>query len=259
MIDSHAHLYMDEIYQNLDEKLRFAKLAGVSHIMTIGTDFGTMPTNIAIAEKYDNLFCSIGVHPLHSQEPRDLNKLIEWSKKEKVVAIGEVGLDYHYEEGNPREDQKTLLRDMLSLEKQTDLPYVFHSRECFEDIFDVIAEYDIKSAVFHCYTDSMENAKKVLDLGYYISFSGVVTFKKSDELREIAKYVPEDRFLIETDSPYLAPVPHRGKINEPAYVSLVAECVANLRGKTVDEISEITNRNFFELFPKAKLLVEKQK
>lgn len=256
MIDSHAHLYYDEIYQNLDDKLKFARLAGVSHILTVGTDFATMPTNIEITEKYDNIFCSIGVHPLHSHEPRDLKKLQEWSKKDKVVAIGEVGLDYHYEDENPREIQKKLLEDMLSLSADTDLPYIFHARECFPDIFDIIANYNIKDAVFHCYTDSLENAKKILDLGYYISFSGVVTFKKSEELREIARYVPSDKFLIETDSPYLAPVPYRGKTNEPAFVSLVAECLANLRNTTVDEISNITNKNFYNLFSKAKNILD---
>lgn len=254
MIDSHAHLYFDGIYQNLDERLRLARLVGVKHILTIGTDFGTMPTNIEIAEKHDNVFCSVGVHPMYTQEPRDLELLKKWALKEKVVAIGEVGLDYHYEEGNPREAQKELLRDMLSLSKSVNLPYIFHARECFPDILDIISEYEIKHAVFHCYTDSLENAKKVLDLGYYISFSGVITFKKSEGLREIAKYVPEDRFLIETDSPYLAPVPHRGEVNEPAFVTLVAECVAALRGKTVAEISDTTDANFFNLFSKAKCI-----
>lgn len=252
MIDSHAHLYYDEIYQNLDEKLRIARLAGVSHILTIGTDFGTMPKNIAIAEQHDNIFCSIGVHPLHSYEQRNLAKLKEWSKKDKVVAIGEVGLDYHYDGETPREIQKKLLEDMLSMSEDIDLPYIFHARECFPDILDIIASYNIKNAVFHCYTDSLENAKKVLDLGYYVSFSGVVTFKKSEELRGVAKFVPDDRFLIETDSPYLAPVPYRGKTNEPAFVSLVAECLANLRETTVEEISSITNKNFYNLFTKAK-------
>ena len=251
MIDSHAHLYYDGIYENLPERLRFAKLAGVSHVLTVGTDFGTMPTNIEIAESQDNVFCSVGVHPLHSNEPRNLEQLKVWSQKEKVVAIGEVGLDYHYEEDNPRDEQQKLLGDMLSLSSDVNLPYIFHARECYPDIFDIIAEYDIKNAVFHCFTDTIENAKKVLDLGYYISFSGVITFKKSEELREIVKYIPDDRFLIETDSPYLAPVPHRGKQNEPAFVSLVAECVAALRNRTIDEISEITSANFFRLFSKA--------
>ena len=252
MIDSHAHLYYDGIYQDLNEKLRFAKLTGVTHVLTVGTDFGTMPSNIEIAEKYDNVFCSVGVHPLHCNEDRDLEKLKAWAQKDKVVAIGEVGLDYHYEEEAPRDAQKKLLKDMLSLSESVDLPYIFHARECYPDIFDVIAEYNIENAVFHCYTDTIENAKKVLDLGYYISFSGVVTFKKSDELREIAKYVPADRFLIETDSPYLTPVPYRGKQNEPAYVALVAELLASLRNISVDELSEITTNNFFRLFSKAR-------
>lgn len=259
MIDSHAHLYFEELYQNLDERLRIAKLAGVTNVVTIGTDFSTMPTNIEIAEKYDDVFCSIGVHPLHSQEDRDLNQLIDWSIKDKVIAIGEVGLDYHYEEENPRTDQQSLLRDMLSLSEVIELPYIFHARECFDDIFNIISEYDIKSAVFHCYTDSLENARKILDLGYYVSFSGVVTFKKSDDLREVARYVPDDRFLIETDSPYLAPVPYRGKTNEPAFVTLVAEQIANIKNRSIDEISEMTDGNFFNLFPKAKVFVEKQK
>ena len=251
MIDSHAHLYYDGIYENLDAKLEAAKKCGVSHILTVGTDFGTMPTNLSIAQVYKNVFASVGVHPLYTHEEIHLDTLIEWSQLDKVVAIGEVGLDYHYEKDNSRDKQKMLLCDMLSLAKITNLPYIFHARECFPDILEIIKVFNITNAVFHCYTDTIENAKKVLDLGYYISFSGVVTFKKSEELREIAKYVPDDRFLIETDSPYLAPIPHRGKINEPAFVALVAECIADLRNTTVDKISEITTGNFFRLFPKA--------
>ena len=251
MIDSHAHLYYDEIYNNLDMKLDEAKKCGVTHILTIGTDIGTMQKNLDIANSYQDIYASVGVHPLYTNDARPIDKLIEWTNMDKVVAIGEVGLDYHYEEGNPRSAQKELLHDMLNLSQSINLPYIFHARECFPDILDIIKDYDITNAVFHCYTDSLENAKKILDLGYYISFSGVVTFKRSEELKEIAKYVPDDRFLIETDSPYLAPVPHRGKTNEPAFVALVAECVATLRNTTVDKISEITTDNFFRLFTKA--------
>ena len=258
MIDSHAHLYFDEIYQNLDERLKLAKLAGISHILTVGTDFKTMPLNLSIAEKYDNIFCSIGVHPHHLNDGYDLKALIKLSKHEKVIAIGEVGLDYHYEDETPTVDQERLFRDMLSLSDKVNLPYIFHARECFKDMFEILLEYDVRSAVFHCYTDSLENAKKILDLGYYISFSGVVTFKNSNELRDIVKYVPEDRFLIETDCPYLAPVPYRGKVNEPAFVACVAECVANVRQISVEEVSRITTRNFFNLFSKAKFLLEKK-
>ena len=222
MIDSHAHLSYPDIKNDLDEKLRLAKLAGITHILTISTNMSSMIENIQIANKYDNIFSSIGVHPSHFDDNYDLKELIEMSKMEKVIAIGEVGLDYHYLNEFPKESQLKLFQDMLSLSNSINLPYIFHSRECFDDIFDIIAEYPIKSAVFHCYADTLENAKKILDLGFYISFSGIVTFKNSEDLRNIAKYVPKDKFLIETDCPYLTPVPYRGKTNEPAFVSLVA-------------------------------------
>jgi len=259
MIDSHAHLSYPDIKNNLDEKLRLAKLAGITHILTVSTNMISMVENIQIANKYDNIFSSIGIHPSHFDDNYDLNDLIEKSKMEKVIAIGEVGLDYHYLNEFPKEAQLKLFRDMLSLSNSINLPYIFHSRECFDDIFDIIAEYPIKSAVFHCYTDTLENAKKILDLGFYISFSGIVTFKNSENLRDIAKYVPNDRFLIETDCPYLTPVPYRGKTNEPSFVSLVVECLAEVRQTTVSEISEITTQNFFQLFSKAKSFKEIKK
>lgn len=259
MIDSHAHLSYPDIKNDLDEKLRLAKLAGITHILTISTNMSSMIENIQIANKYDNIFSSIGVHPSHFDDNYDLNELIEMSKMEEVIAIGEVGLDYHYLNEFPKESQLKLFQDMLSLSNSINLPYIFHSRECFDDIFDIIAEYPIKSAVFHCYADTLENAKKILDLGFYISFSGIVTFKNSEDLRNIAKYVPKDKFLIETDCPYLTPVPYRGKTNEPAFVSLVAECLAELRQTTVSEISEITTQNFFQLFSKAKSFKEMKK
>lgn len=259
MIDSHAHLSYPEIKDNLDEKLSFAKLAGISHIVTISTNVSDMAENIEIANKYENIFASIGIHPSHFDDNYDLNEMTEMSKMEKLIGVGEVGLDYHYLDEFPKESQLKLFRDMLSLSNKIDLPYIFHSRECFDDIFDIIAEYPIKSAVFHCYTDNLENAKKILDLGYYISFSGIITFKKSEDLRNIAKYVPNNRFLIETDCPYLTPVPYRGKPNEPRYVSLVAECIAEIRQTTISEISEITTENFFRLFSKAKSFMEMKK
>ena len=259
MIDSHAHLCYPDIKNDLDEKLRLAKLAGVSHILTISTNISSMTENIEIANKYDNIFSSIGIHPSYFEDNYDLDEMIEMSKNEKVIGIGEIGLDYHYFEEAPKESQLNLLKDMLSLSNSIDLPYIFHSRECFEDIFNILSEYPIKSGVFHCYTDNLENAKKILDLGFYISFSGIVTFKNSDDLRSIAKYVPDDRFLIETDCPYLTPVPYRGKVNEPAFVSLVAECIADVRKTTISKISEITTQNFFQLFSKAKSFMEMKK
>ncbi len=254
MIDSHAHLYYKGIVENLAEKIRLAKLVGVDYILTVGTDSNTIPLNIEIAEKYDNVCCSVGIHPHHFKDGYDLELINKYLLHPKVVAIGEVGLDYYYKDETSKEDQIKLLHDMLSLSALSDLPYIFHARDCFEDIFDILKQYNIKNAVFHCYTDSIDNAKKILDLGYYISFSGIITFKNSNELREVAKYVPSNRILIETDCPYLSPVPYRGKTNEPAYVSLIAECIAELKNLSLEDVSIITNRNFFALFPKAEFL-----
>ncbi len=259
MIDSHAHLSYPKIKNNLEEKLKLAKITDVSHIVTISTNVSDMMENIEIANKYENVFASIGIHPSHFDDNYDLNEMAEISKIEKVIGIGEVGLDYHYLDEFPQQSQLKLFRDMLSLSNKIDLPYIFHARECFYDMFDIIAEYPVKSAVFHCYTDNLENVKKILDLGYYISFSGIITFKKSEDLRNIAKYVPKDSFLIETDCPYLTPVPYRGNPNEPAYVSLVAKCIAEIRQTTISEISEITTQNFFRLFSKAKTFMEMKK
>jgi TatD DNase family protein len=256
LVDSHCHLFFDELYKNLDEKLKFAKLLGVNYFLTVGTDSNTMLGNISIANNYKTVVCSVGIHPHHCLEKYSLSDIESHLNNEKVVAIGEVGLDYHYLDSSPKDDQISLFENMLSISSTTDLPYIFHARECYDDVFDIISKYNINSAVFHCYTDSMENAKKILDLGYYISFSGVITFKGSVELRDIVKYVPADRILIETDSPYLAPVPYRGKTNEPAHVSLVAECVAEMRGISVEEVSKFTTDNFFKLFKKGKILLE---
>jgi TatD DNase family protein len=257
LVDSHAHLFYESIFRDLDDKLRLAKLAGVDYILTVGTDFKTMLTNVNIAEKYDNIVCSVGVHPHHLNDGYELTKLVELSRKPKVVAIGEVGLDYHYQNETPKNDQITLFKDMLSISKDCELPYIIHARECFEDIFNIMSDYELKPSVFHCYTGSIENAKKILNLGHYISFSGVITFKNSNELKSIVKYVPDDRVLIETDCPYLTPVPHRGKVNEPAFVSLVARCVTNIRNITIEKVAELTTSNFFRLFPKAQCILVK--
>jgi TatD DNase family protein len=239
---------LEGIYENLPEKIRFAKLSGVEYMLSVSTDIGTLQTNLEIAEKYENVCCSVGIHPHHACEEYSRKQLEDLIGHEKVVAIGEVGLDYHYDDGPSRKEQISLLENMLSM--STNLPYVFHARQCFDDIFGIISQFNIDSGVFHCYTDSIENAKKIIDLGYYISFSGVITFQKSDELRDIARYVPIDRILLETDCPYLTPVPFRKKINEPAYTSIIAECVAKIKCIPLEEMADITTRNFFELFKK---------
>lgn len=256
LVDSHAHLFYEGIYENLDEKIRMSVLSGVKYILSVSTDSKSMMKNLEIADNYKNVCCSIGIHPHHFADGYSMDELKSLLNNKKVVAIGEVGLDYHFEDSTSRADQLTLLQDMLSLSEYCDLPYIIHARECFPEIFEVMNDYKGIKAVFHCYTDSLENAKKILDMGYYISFSGVITFKKSEELRNILRYVPKDRLLLETDCPYLAPIPVRGKINEPAYVNFIAECAAEVLDITIEEISENTTNNFFALFEKAKFLLE---
>jgi TatD DNase family protein len=254
LVDSHCHLFYDVIYANLAEKIRFARLAGVEYMLSVATDTKTTPINMEIAEKYNNVCCSVGIHPHHAREEYSIEQLKSLTAHRKVVAVGEVGLDYHYDDGPSRNEQISLFEEMLSI--STELPYIFHARQCFDDILDILKQSNVGSGVFHCYTDSLENAKKIIDLGYYISFSGAVTFQKSDEIREVAKYVPIDRILVETDCPYLTPVPYRKKTNEPAYTSLVAECVAQVRGIPIEEVANSTTENFFNLFSKAAVMLD---
>ncbi|MDR0695892.1 MAG: TatD family hydrolase [Holosporales bacterium] len=254
LVDSHAHLFYEEVYANLAGKLETARRAGVKYILTVCTSSKSMHLNLAIAEQHEGICCSVGIHPTSLKGGYDAKEMIELSKNKKVVAVGEIGLDYHYQDEVPKDIQLHGLDEMLGIASQCELPCIIHARECFDDIFDVMENYPIKPSVFHCYTGTMENAKKILNLGHYVSFSGIVTFNKAAELREVAQYVPDDKILVETDCPYLAPVPHRGKPNEPALVKVVAEYIANLRGVAVEELAEKTYQNFFTVFPKAKFL-----
>ncbi|MBR1943977.1 MAG: TatD family hydrolase [Alphaproteobacteria bacterium] len=258
MIDTHCHLFYDEIFNDLDSKLEFAYSMGVTNFLTVGTDNKHMYQNIEIANKYNNIVCSIGIHPTEyncGYNIEEMRKLPE--QYNKIVAIGEVGLDYHYIDLAPKDKQLVLFEEMLQLSKDTNLPLILHCRECFSDnLFKLIKQYN-ENAVFHCFTDSLENAKKIINNGFYLSLTGIVTFKNSQELREVAKYVPDDRLLIETDSPYLAPVPQRGKPNEPGFVRYVAECICEQRKCTLQYLSDITNDNFYRLFPRARIMLDR--
>jgi len=208
----------------------------------------------AIAEAHDNVFCSIGTHPHNAAEEPDITveELIEIARHPKVVAIGEAGLDYHYDY-SPHDVQKKSFRTHIAASRQTGLPLVIHAREADADVARILEEESGKGTfpfVLHCFTSGAELAHRGLALGGYISFSGVVTFKKADALRDIALAVPYDRILVETDAPYLAPEPFRGKTNEPAFVAKTALRLANLRGIGEDEMARITTDNFFHLFRK---------
>ncbi len=255
LVDSHCHLSFPDFADEMDEVMERAAAAGVGSTLTICTLLSEFDTVVALASRYAGVHCSVGVHPHEAGGARDLDAetLIELAGQPKVVGIGETGLDYHYEHSG-RDDQQASFRAHIAAARDTGLPLIVHSRSADEDTARILAD-ETESGPFpgliHCFTGGSALAARALDLGLYISFSGVVTFKNAGDLRAIAADVPLDRLLVETDAPYLAPVPHRGKRNEPAFVADTAAFVADLRGITVEALAEATTANFFGLFAKA--------
>jgi TatD DNase family protein len=254
LIDSHCHLDFPELSSELDAVLKRADQAGVGLMLTISTRVRRFDELKTIVKAHDNVFCSVGTHPHHAAEEPDVTaeELVKLARHPKVVAIGEAGLDYHYD-NSPRDVQVNSFRTHIEAARETGLPLVIHAREADADIAHILEEETAKGAfpfVLHCFTSGAELARRGLALGGYVSFSGVVTFKNADELRDIAREVPQDRLLVETDAPYLAPVPKRGKINEPAFVAHTAASLAGLRGMSEAEFARVTSDNFFSLFGK---------
>lgn len=248
LIDSHAHLVSLE---NLPDILARAQDNGIVKIVSISSDIPSTEDTIRLAENNDYIFATTGVHPHSADQTNDevLKGLDHYATHEKVVAIGETGLDYFYMNSD-KEIQINSFTEHIRLGKKHNLPIIIHVREADQDMQEMLKKETAADTpgVIHCFTGNYETAVKYLDLGYYISFSGIVTFKRSEELREAAKNIPADKLLIETDSPYLAPVPHRGKSNEPSYVRHVAETVAEVRGISFEELAEITRTNAERLF-----------
>jgi TatD DNase family protein len=254
LIDSHCHLDFPELAADLDAVLARARGAGVALMVTISTRVRQFGKLKSIVEAHDNVFCSVGTHPHNAAEEPDVtaDELIELARHPKVVAIGEAGLDYHYDY-SPRDLQKNSFRTHIAAARETGLPLVIHAREADADIARILEEETKKGAfpfVLHCFASGAELARAGLALGGYISFSGVITFKNADALRDIALAVPYDRLLIETDAPYLAPVPMRGKTNEPAFVAHTAARLAALHNVSEADIARSTSENFFRLFKK---------
>jgi TatD DNase family protein len=254
LVDSHCHLDFPDFASELDAVVARAQAAGVARMVTISTRVRRHTQVLAIAERFPDVTCSVGTHPHHAHEELDITAedLVARTAHPKVVAIGEAGLDYHYD-NSPREAQRQGFLTHIAAARAAKLPLVIHTREADDDTARILEDEMGKgpfSAVLHCYTGGAELARRAVALGCYIGFTGIVTFKNSDGLRGIAKDVPADRFLIETDAPYLAPSPHRGKRNEPAYVTEVAKVLADVRGVTFDEIARQTTENFFRLFSK---------
>ncbi len=254
LIDSHCHLDFPDFSGELDDIVERARAAGVGRIVTISTRVKRHGDVLAIAERFPDVYCSVGTHPHSAQEEQDitLDDLIARAKNPKVVAIGEAGLDYHYEY-SPRDAQERSFRTHFAAARATKLPLVIHSRDADDDMARILEEETGKGAfpaVLHCYTGGPDLAARAIALGLSISFTGILTFKKSDALRAIAKNLPADRILVETDAPYLAPGRFRGKRNEPAYVVETAKALAETRGVSLEEIARQTTTNFFRLFPK---------
>jgi TatD DNase family protein len=254
LVDSHCHLDFPDFASELDAVVARARAAGLGRMVTISTRVKKHAQVLAIAETFPDVFCSVGTHPHNAQEEMDIDaaKLIALSQHRKIVAIGEAGLDYHYDK-SPRDLQARSFREHIAAARATKLPLVIHSRDCDEDMAKILTDEMGKGAfpaVLHCFTGGRDLAFKAIDLGLHISFTGILTFKNSGALRDIAKDLPADRIMVETDAPYLAPGPYRGKRNEPSYVVETARVLAETRGVSADEIARQTTENFFRLFNK---------
>jgi len=254
LVDSHCHLDFPDFARELDAVVERAQAQGIGRIVTISTRVKRHGEIIAIAERFPDVYCSVGTHPHHAHEELDITTgdLAAHSGHPKVVAIGEAGLDYHYD-NSPRDAQEQGFRTHIAAARATRLPLVIHAREADDDVAQILREVTAKGAfpaILHCFTGGRDLAMAAIDLGLHISFTGILTFKNSQNLRDIAKQLPADRIMVETDAPYLAPGPYRGKRNEPAYVVETAKVLAQVRGVSPEEIARQTTENFFRLFSK---------
>jgi TatD DNase family protein len=253
-VDHHCHLDFPDFAPERDAVVARAKAAGVGLLVTISTRVHAYETYRAIAEAYPNVFCSVGTHPhqAHTELDVPVAEIVRLSAHAKCVAIGEAGLDYFYDK-SPRAAQRQGFLNHIAAARETGLPLVIHARDADDDVGDILEAEMAKGAfkaVLHCFTGGQRLADRAVALGHYVSFSGILTFKGSDALRAVAKAVPMDRLLVETDAPFLAPAPHRGKRNEPAFVARTAAVLAEVKGVPASEIARVTTDNFFRLYDK---------
>ncbi len=253
LVDSHCHLDRLDLSDRdagLDGILADARARGITQFLSVAVDLATSASLVELTERYDHVYSSVGVHPLQKidQPVPEVEQLVALARAPKVVAIGETGLDNFYSAESHQWQRDSFIRH-LQASQQTGLPIIIHTRDAREETLELLRQYPLQAAgVMHCFTETWEMAEAAIELGFYISFSGIVTFKSADELREVVRRVPLDRILVETDSPWLAPVPHRCKQNEPQYVREVAETVADLKGVSLEQLAEITTQNFHRLF-----------
>jgi TatD DNase family protein len=254
-VDSHCHINFPELYQNIDSILSKMSSNKVTHALCVSVTLDKLPDIFKIANTYAHIFASVGVHPDYEDiEEPSVEVLCRLAKEKKVVAIGETGLDYFRVQGNLTW-QRDRFRTHIKAAIQSNLPLIIHTRNAAEDTLKIMREEGANQVggVMHCFTESLDVALEAIKLNFYISFSGIVTFKNATDLKEVVKAIPLDRMLIETDSPYLAPVPYRGKINDPSNVIHVAEEIAKLKNISVEEVGQVTTQNFFKLFSKCRV------
>ena len=257
LVDSHCHINFEGLDERLPDVISNARDNDVSHMVAISVDMDNYPRVREIADTHDNIFCSVGVHPNTAPDGSEgfdpsVEQLTEMAAHEKVIGIGETGLDYFRSEGD-LEWQRERFRRHIDAGRETELPLIVHTRAAADDTLKMLREENVGPArgVIHCFTEDWAFAEAALALGFYLSFSGIVTFKSATQIQEVAARAPLDKILVETDAPYLAPVPHRGKTNEPAYVRHTAEFVAQLRDISLEALAEQTSDNFFRLFSRA--------
>ncbi len=255
LVDTHCHLDFPDFEDDLDGVVARAVEAGVTKMVTICTHVSRFERVLAIAERFDAVFCTVGIHPHEAGDEAEVSaeRLIELARRPKVIGFGETGLDYHYERA-PREDQRRNFITHIEAARMSGLPIVVHTRDADTDTAEILRremEKGAFSGLLHCFSSSSGLARAALDLGFYISLSGIVTFKKAHALRQTVETIPMDRILVETDAPFLAPVPKRGKRNEPAFTAHTAACVAEVKHLELNEFSKITTENFHRLFKKA--------
>ncbi|WP_339148289.1 MULTISPECIES: TatD family hydrolase [unclassified Sutcliffiella] len=251
LFDTHVHLNADQYEEDLQEVIDRARQDKVDNMVVVGFDRKTINRAMELVEKYDFLYAAVGWHPVDAIDmtDEDLAWIEDLASHEKVVAIGEMGLDYHWDK-SPKDVQKEVFRKQIRLAKKVKLPIVIHNRDATADVVEILKEEEAKEVggIMHCFTGSLEVAKECMEMNFYISFGGPVTFKNAKKPKEVVKEIPMDKLLIETDCPYLTPHPYRGKRNEPAYVRLVAEQVAELKKVTIEEVAEKTTANAKKLF-----------
>jgi TatD DNase family protein len=251
-IDSHCHLSFPDLAKDMDVILANMRANAVSHALCVSVELATFPQVLDLAENHDNLYASVGVHPDYELETEPTQtELVQFAQHPKVVAIGETGLDYYRLTGN-LDWQRERFRTHIRAARECGKPLIIHTRSAAADTLRIMKEEEagIPGGVMHCFTENLEVAQAAIDLGFHISFSGILTFKNATIIKEVARNIPLDKILIETDSPYLAPVPFRGKTNQPAYVKHVAEEIARLRDMTVEDVGKVTSQNFMRLFLK---------